>query len=136
MAYSWENKPASRAQNSVSLSDKKMHQVTRITGRGFFFKSDQIYMKDLESDEYKEKSNFRFFRLLFFEFIIENWGDDVTKNDTKMTIPRKINIGKIWKIWKLVFLSIQPISDLPCQLKKKINFEKCWKKKLFLLVFL
>jgi len=29
-----------------------------------FFKSDQIYMKDLKSAEYKEKPNFRF---LFFE---------------------------------------------------------------------
>ena len=36
-----------------------------------------------------------------------------------MTITRKIKIGKIWK---LVILSIQPISDLPCKLKKKKTF--------------
>ena len=35
----------------------------------FFFKRGQIYMKDLESAEYKEKRNFRFFRYLFFEFL-------------------------------------------------------------------
>ena len=59
--------------------------------------------------------------------IIENWGDFFKNNDTKMTITRKI---KIAKIWKLVSLSIQPISDLPCKflkfLKKKIIFLKFW----------
>ena len=33
----------------------------------FFSKSIQIYMKDPESVESKEKSNFRFFRFLFLE---------------------------------------------------------------------
>ena len=34
--------------------------------RIFFFKSVQIYMTDAEYAESKEKSNFRFFRFLFF----------------------------------------------------------------------
>ena len=34
----------------------------------FFFKSGEIYMKDLESAESKEKPNFRSWRFLFFEF--------------------------------------------------------------------
>ena len=34
----------------------------------------------------------------------------------KMAITRKIKIGKIWK---LVLLSNEPISNLPCKLKKK-----------------
>ena len=33
----------------------------------FFFKRGQIYMKDVESTESKEKSKFGFFRFLFFE---------------------------------------------------------------------
>ena len=33
----------------------------------FFIKKFQIYMKDAEPAESKEKSNFRFFRFLFFE---------------------------------------------------------------------
>ena len=48
----------------------------------------QIYMKDAESVESKEKYNFRFFWFLFFELswkFIENWGD----LSTKMTITRK-----------------------------------------------
>ena len=32
-----------------------------------FFKSGQIYMKDPESTETKEKSNIRFFQFLFFQ---------------------------------------------------------------------
>ena len=43
------------------------------------------------------------------------------KNDTKMTITRKIKIGEFWN---LVLLSIQPIADLSSK------FEKCKKKKL------
>ena len=39
------------------------------------------------------------------------------KNDTKMSISRKIKIGKIRN---LVFLPIQPIADLSCKIKKNI----------------
>ena len=50
-----------------------------------------------------------------------------------MTITRKIKIGKIWR---LVFLSIEPISNLPCKFqkfppKKKIAILKnCKEKKI------
>ena len=42
----------------TNLNKKKFH---------FFFKSVQINMKDAVSVDSKEKSNFRFFRFLFFE---------------------------------------------------------------------
>ena len=44
------------------------------------------------------------------------------KNDTKMTITRKI------KIWNLVLLSIQPIADLSSKFKKekKMDFDLAW----------
>ena len=34
-------------------------------------------------------------QIYIFRVIIENWGDDGTKNDIKMTITRKMKIGKI-----------------------------------------
>ena len=41
----------------------------------FFFRSVQIYMKDPESAESKEKLNFRFSWFLFFEFLIVTSGE-------------------------------------------------------------
>ena len=57
------------------------------------------------------------------------------KNDTKMTIARKI------KIRKLVFLSIQPVSEIPCKLKKNNLkfwnlFEKCSRRKKIIILII
>ena len=67
----------------------------------------------------------RFLWFLFFELLrkfIKNW-QFLEQKWWKMTITRKIKIGKIWN---LVFLSIQPIADFSCK------FDHFWKKLLFL----
>ena len=56
--------------------------------------------------------------IFIFRIIIENWGDFCQKNDTKMTITRKI------KIEKLIFLSIHNIPHISCK------FDHFWKKKI------
>ena len=63
-----------------------------------------------------------FFAIFVFQVIVKihrnlRWWRH--KNDTKMTITRKIKIGKIWK---LIFLSIEPISDLPCKFQNSPIF--------------
>ena len=71
-----------------------------------------------ESNGNDNKKNFRF---LFFE-LSSKIGVIFSKNDTKMAITRKIKIGKIWK---LVLLSNEPISNLPCKFQKlKKNIKK------------
>ena len=62
--------------------------------RPFPLNFDLVFMKDAECAETNEKS---IFRLLFFELswkFIEKWGD----LRTKMTITRKMKIGKIWNL--------------------------------------
>ena len=56
-------------KNSTFFFSQKCSNIfeQKISVFNFFFKSVQIYMKDAECAELKEKSNFRFFRLLFFE---------------------------------------------------------------------
>ena len=87
-------------------------------------------------------NNFFFFDFYFssYEKFIENWVDEVTKNDQKRTITRKIEIGKIWNF---IFPLIQPIPDVSCKfehftfhlnLKKKCRhpkmFEHFWRWKI------
>ena len=75
-------------------------------------------MKDAQCAEQNENM-IKIFSDFYFsgyrEKFIENYGDDVTKNDQKMTITRKI------KIRILIFFSIQLIPDLSC---KFVQFKK------------
>ena len=69
-----------------------------------------------ECSESNGKNNEKNSPIFIFRIIIENWGDFFTK----MTITRKVKIGKTGN---LVFLSILPIADLSSKfekLKKKI----------------
>ena len=68
----------------------------------------------------------KFFSDFYFSSNHRKLGWFFQKNDTKMTITQKI---KIVKIWKLVLLSNQPISNLPCK------FQKFQKKKNFASLF-
>ena len=61
----------------------------------------------------ERKNNKKILRFLFFELSSKIGVIFFHKNDTKMIIIRKINIGKIWN---LVFLPIQPIADLSSKL--------------------
>ena len=71
----------------------------------------------------RTKTWIKFFSDFYFSSNHRKLGWFFQKNDTKMTITRKI---KIVKIWKLVLLSSQPISNLPCK------FQKFQKKKILL----
>jgi len=79
-------------------------------------------MKGAECAERNGKNNNKNSPIFVFRVIIENWGDFFTK----MTITRKIEIGKIWNF---LFFSIQPIADLTCKFKKKKLF---WTKSMIL----
>ena len=73
-----------------------------------FFKNGQIYMNDLESAELNGKSNFRFFRFLFFElwFFLVIFVLKMSIFDEFFTITRKIKMGKLF------FHSFQHIAHL------------------------
>ena len=73
-------------------------------------------------------NKFFFFDFYFssYEKFIENWVDEVTKNDQKRTITRKIEIGKIWNF---IFPLIQPIPDVSCKFEH-FTFHLNLKKKM------
>ena len=60
--FDLHQKASSVWEFSFRISVLRSHQ-----NQFFFFKIEQIYMKDLESAESNEKSNFRLFRFLIFE---------------------------------------------------------------------
>ena len=77
-----------------------------------------LIVYDAQCSESNENVNQKLFQFLFFQ-LSSKIGVIFQKNDTKMAITRKI------KIWKLVLLSNEPISNLPCEFqkfKKKKNF--------------
>ena len=77
-------------------------------------RSGQIFMKDVECPERNKKIIAIFiFRAVGWKFI-ENWDNFDHKNDHNSKI-------KIGKIGNLVFLSIQPIPDLPVGLSIGIS---------------
>ena len=63
-AFWQEAKPHTKKK---SFSKRFKHFWTKKIFYIFFIKSFQIWMKDTESAESKEKSNFRFFQFLFFK---------------------------------------------------------------------
>ena len=74
---------------TVLYSIKDSVQAIYLKLNGLFLAKDMQFMIDAECAESKEKSYFRFFRLLFFLLFgkfIENWGylsTKTTKNDHK-----------------------------------------------------
>ena len=70
------------------------------------------------------KNGTQFFPIFIFRVTVKTSSKirvTTSQNDQKVTITRKIKIGKFWN---LIFLSILPISDL------LYKFELFWKKKL------
>ena len=73
----------------------------------FFFKSDQIYMKDPESAESKEKSNFRFWPISIFRVMVIFWSF-LWRHDNSKTKNRKKIIFRFSFYLAHSALSIKP----------------------------
>ena len=91
----------------------------------FFFFLEFFFLKISAFSWRENRTNFQIFPI-FISWIIVKIHRKLTIFRTKMTITRKIKIGRIWN---LIFLSIQPIADLSS------IFEKFQKQILFIFNF-